>query len=123
MAVAGLTVALYGSFLAAGYLLTGRLAVPVGFHVAWNFSVSSVFGFPVSGVRTPATLVAVDVTGPAVVTGGRFGPEAGLVSLVPLAVGTAVLVAWVRHREGGLRIDTAIVRSGARAGGSDEGRG
>jgi len=102
------TISLYGVFLAAGYLLTGRVAVPVGVHVAWNLSVSSVFGFPVSGVHTPVTLVAVEQTGPPLVTGGRFGPEAGLVSLVALAAGVGALLWWVRRREGAVRVQTSV---------------
>jgi len=97
-ALATVTITLYGGFLAAGYLLTGRIATPIGVHVTWNLAVSSVFGFPVSGIRTPVTVVAVEQTGPAVVTGGEFGPEGGLVSLVALAAGFGALLGWVRWR-------------------------
>lgn len=102
-------IACYGGLLAATVLLTGRIAVAVGFHLTWNFAVSSVFGFPVSGVTTPVTLLAVEQSGPALVTGGRFGPEAGLVSLVALAVGTAAVLGWVRWREGSLRLRAVTV--------------
>ncbi|PSP68240.1 hypothetical protein BRC70_07775 [Halobacteriales archaeon QH_6_68_27] len=51
--LAVLVISLYGGFFAASYLLTGRIAVAVGLHATWNFAVSSVFGFPVSGVTTP----------------------------------------------------------------------
>jgi len=112
-------IGLYGVFLAAGYLATGRLAVPLGVHATWNLSASSVFGFPVSGVSTPVTLVAVEQTGPALVTGGRFGPEAGLVSLVALAAGFGALAAWVRRREGAVALVTGT-RPDLRAG--DDGR-
>jgi membrane protease YdiL (CAAX protease family) len=101
-------IALYGGFLAAGYLLTGRIALPIGVHVAWNLAVSSVFGFPVSGLQTPVTLVAIEQSGPAVVTGGAFGPEGGLVALVGLVVGTAALLAWIRWREGGVRVRESV---------------
>jgi len=106
--VAAVTITAYGAFLAAGYLLTGRIAVPVGVHVTWNLALSSVFGFPVSGVRTPATVIAVEATGPAAVTGGAFGPEAGLVSLAPLAVGTATLLGWAYWREGEVRVHESV---------------
>lgn len=107
-AVGVLTITGYGVFLAAGYLLTGRIAIPIGVHVTWNLALSSVFGFPVSGVRTPATVVDVAATGPTVVTGGAFGPEGGLVSLAPLAVGTGALLAWVRWREGAIRLRESV---------------
>lgn len=114
------TIALYGGFLAAGYLLTGRVAVPVGLHVTWNLSVSSVFGFPVSGVRTPVTLVAVEQRGPALVTGGRFGPEAGLVSLVALAAGVGALALWVRWRQGTVGLHDSVARPSLRGSGPEE---
>lgn len=113
-------IALYGALLAAGYLLTDRLAVPVGLHFGWNLSVSSVFGFPVSGVATPVTLVAVEQTGPVLVTGGRFGPEAGLVSLVSLAAGVGALLAWVRWREGVVRVRESVVAPDLRADDSED---
>jgi membrane protease YdiL (CAAX protease family) len=121
--VAAVTITAYGVFLAGGYLLTGRIAVPVGVHVTWNLALSSVFGFPVSGVRTPATVLAVETTGPELVTGGAFGPEAGLVSLVPLAVGTAALLGWARWREGPVRIHESVAVPELRETDSDAGTG
>lgn len=109
-ALALVNVSLFGGFFAASYLLTDRIAVAVGFHVAWNFAVSSVFGFPVSGISTPVTVVAVEVTGMPLLTGGDFGPEGGLFALVALVAGCVALAAWVRWREGEVRIhdDVAV---------------
>ena len=107
-ALALLNVSLFGTFFAASYLLTDRIAVAVGFHIAWNFAVSSVFGFPVSGISTPVTVVAVEVTGSPLLTGGDFGPEGGLFALVALGVGCLALAAWVRWREGELRIHESV---------------
>ena len=106
-------IACYGGLLAATVLLTGRIAVAVGFHLTWNLAISSVFGFPVSGFTAPVTVLAVEQSGPALVTGGRFGPEAGLVSLVALALGTAVVVGWVRWREGELSLRIPWSRDGS----------
>jgi membrane protease YdiL (CAAX protease family) len=106
-------IACYGGLLAATVLLTGRIAVAIGFHLTWNLAISSVFGFPVSGFTAPVTVLAVEQSGPALVTGGRFGPEAGLVSLVALALGTAVVVGWVRWREGELSLRIPWSRDGS----------
>ncbi|MFC7141351.1 CPBP family intramembrane glutamic endopeptidase [Halosimplex aquaticum] len=103
-------IALFGTLFAASYLLTERIAVAIGFHVTWNFAIASVFGFPVSGFTTPATVVAVEQSGPELVTGGSFGPEGGLVALVAFAVGVAALGWWVRLREGALRWRAAVAR-------------
>lgn len=101
-------VSLFGGFFAASYLLTGRIAVAVGFHVAWNFAVSSVFGFPVSGITTPVTVLAVEVTGAPLLTGGEFGPEGGGLALVALLVACGALAGWVRWREGELRVHEGV---------------
>lgn len=66
------------------------LALPIGVHWGWNFFEGVVFGFPVSGLPVP-TLAQVDLTGPAWWTGGAFGPEAGGVILVALAIGGLLL--------------------------------
>ena len=82
-----------GIFLAYGYLRTRQLWLPIGLHTGWNFFESTVFGFPVSGMSGLPMLVHQEVSGPELVTGGEFGPEAGLVLLPGLLLG-ALLVYW-----------------------------
>jgi membrane protease YdiL (CAAX protease family) len=55
---------LAGLLYAMAYLLTGELAVPVGFHIMWNFFEGSVFGFPVSGFTPGTTFIAIQQSGP-----------------------------------------------------------
>lgn len=100
-----------GMMLAAGYLTTGRLGLPMGLHLSWNFF-QNFFGMPVSG-QTRFFVGAVltrNATGPEWVTGGAFGPEAGATGLVAMFVGTLLILAWVRVREGTLRIHPRIAR-------------
>jgi membrane protease YdiL (CAAX protease family) len=89
---------LNGGFLVLGYILTGELAIPIGLHIAWNFFQGSVFGFPVSGDRENAALLAIQQGGPALMTGGAFGPEAGLLGLAAMLLGSLLIVIWVRWR-------------------------
>jgi membrane protease YdiL (CAAX protease family) len=84
-----------------GYLLTGRLGISIGVHITWNFFESRVFGFPASGMSANnATFIAVEQGGNDLLTGGAFGPAAGLVGLAATFVGAGLIVLWVRWHEG-----------------------
>lgn len=102
------TITVAGAVLAAGYLLSGRLALPIGVHAAWNFTQAYGFGFPTSGVSFDASIVAVSQHGPALFTGGRFGPEAGLVGLGWLLVAGGGMAWWVRRANGELSLSESI---------------
>ncbi|QLG28303.1 CPBP family intramembrane metalloprotease [Halorarum halophilum] len=107
-AVSTLGITFAGVFLGLGYLLTGRLSLPIGVHISWNYAQGSVFGFPVSGLNVESSLLALEPTGPRVVTGGSFGPEAGLLGTLALCVGIAATVLWVRWR-GGRGLDGRVL--------------
>lgn len=97
-AVSALGITLAGVMLATGYVLTGDLAIPVGLHITWNLFQGAVYGFPVSGLDIGVSVVALSVGGPQLVTGGPFGPEAGLLGVGGVVAGTALTAAWVRWR-------------------------
>lgn len=84
-----------GVFLAYGYLATKELWLPIGLHIGWNFFEGVVFGFPVSGLDI-YRLTHISVNGPDLWTGGPFGPEAGLVLIPGILVGTALVYGYSR---------------------------
>lgn len=86
---------LAGVFLAYGYLATRQLWLPIGLHIGWNFFEGVGFGFPVSGLDI-YRLTRITVNGPELWTGGAFGPEAGLILLPGLLLGTALIYAYAR---------------------------
>ena len=50
-------------------------------HTAWNFAQGNIFGFEVSGINVEvASIFDLNLVGSNVISGGSFGPEAGLVS-------------------------------------------
>ena len=102
-------VAVAGLMLGAGYVLTGELAIPIGLHVTWNFFQGAVFGFPVSGLKVGgATFLSLDQGGPDLWTGGRFGPEGGLLAPVAMVAGVFLIAFWVRLRRGRIGVHTPI---------------
>jgi membrane protease YdiL (CAAX protease family) len=107
--VSALGVSLAGVFLATGYVLTDELAVPVGLHVTWNLFQGGVYGFSVSGLAVGASVVDTVETGPDAFTGGSFGPEAGLLGVFGVVLGTALVVAYVRRRYGRVEIAPALL--------------
>ena len=95
VAVLGLILA--GLFLAFGYLRTWQLWLPVGIHIGWNFFEGTVFGFAVSGTSS-YRLIQQTVNGPGIMTGGAFGPEAGLILVPALILGTILIYFYTKNR-------------------------
>ncbi len=89
-----LSIALTGGFLmTAAYVATRALWLPIGLHFAWNFTQSGIFGVTISGADVPSHgLLNVTLSGPSVLTGGTFGPEASLLALLLCLVPTVLLL-------------------------------
>lgn len=120
--VSTLMITLVGVYFAAAYVLTGDLGVPVGVHFTWNLSLGALYGFPVSGIEMPASVLEVRPTGDPAITGGSFGPEAGLVLLVALAVALGATWLWVRRRSGRVEFRTDVATYGADGDGANHDR-
>ena len=102
-------IALAGIFLGLGYVLTGRLALSIGLHLTWNLFQGNIFGFPVSGNEfNDVTLFAIKQGGPTLWTGGAFGPEAGLIGVIALIIGSVLILGWLRWQEGSLGLHQPI---------------
>jgi uncharacterized protein len=94
--------ALWGSFaitieagllLAAAYMVTRRLWIAIGLHMAWNFAQSGVFSGIVSGSFTQPGLFKSTLEGSDWLTGGTFGMEASIVAVgVCTAAGLLLLM-------------------------------
>ncbi|GAB3957895.1 type II CAAX endopeptidase family protein [Actinoallomurus acanthiterrae] len=90
-----------GGTLAAAYAATRTLWVPIGLHFGWNFAEAGIFGTEVSGNGKTEGLLHGVTSGPALLTGGRFGPEASPYTVV-FGVLLTIVFLWVAHRRGNL---------------------
>lgn len=87
-----------GAFFAAAYMLTRRLWLCIGIHVAWNYTLGSIFSISVSGNDSKGYLIG-KLTGPEWLTGGTYGLEASVVTLLTLIIVGGGLF-WAAHARG-----------------------
>lgn len=87
-----------GVLLAAAFMLTGRLWLSIGFHVAWNYTQSAIFSSIVSGNEASEGLVRSTIKGPDYLTGGSFGVESSVLALVLCTTTGIVMVVMAVKR-------------------------
>lgn len=81
-----------GLMLGAIYYRTRSLWIPIGVHWAWNFAEGDIFGFAVSGSDGYSPVISPIINGPEILTGGEFGAEASIISVVLGALITMLTV-------------------------------
>ncbi|HEM2808543.1 TPA: CPBP family intramembrane metalloprotease [Streptococcus suis] len=72
-------------------LKTGNLWVISGIHAAWNCFQGNIFAFPVSGTQAGQAFIAVETSGPDWLSGGAFGVEGSVISLIV----QGLMIAWL----------------------------
>lgn len=88
-----------GLLLAAAYLITRRLWIGMGVHMAWNYTLSAVFSGIVSGGVSDPGLIKSTITGPEMLTGGSFGLESSILVLI-LCTSMGVILMAIAVRRG-----------------------
>ena len=72
-----------GVFFAAAFMLTRRLWLSIGLHVGWNFTLGFAFSIAVSG-HPGKGFIFGELSGPSWLTGGAYGLEASVLTLLTL---------------------------------------
>lgn len=87
-----------GGMLAAAYVWSRSLWLPIGIHLAWNFTQGGIFSAPISGGATTGLLnFPLSAKARPLITGGAFGPEASIVSLgVCVSLGAVFSILAIR---------------------------
>lgn len=89
---------LVGILFAYMFIRTGKLWMPIGYHITWNFFQGNIFGMAVSGTET-VSIFQTRFTGPDWVTGGAFGAEGGIVVTAVILLGLLFIRFCVRKPE------------------------
>ena len=81
------------------FLLRSNIYIVAGLHCVWNFILYGVMGLAVSGSEAnPDALMAFDVTGENLLSGGIYGLEASIVTTAVLGMVCVILVTLYRKR-------------------------
>lgn len=81
---------LVGILFAYMAVKTNNIWMSIGYHITWNYFQGNVFGFSVSGLDSTG-LYGIKVVNDNLLTGGAFGPEAGILASLVLIAGIIVL--------------------------------
>ncbi|HZP24888.1 MAG TPA: CPBP family intramembrane glutamic endopeptidase, partial [Terriglobales bacterium] len=76
---------------------TGDLWMPLGIHSAWAWGEIYFYGVPDSGYRANGHLLNATFHGHPLLTGGGFGPEASIFTLLMLAIWGVIFSFWLRE--------------------------
>ena len=91
--IAVINIILVGLFYGLYVIKTNDLWAVCGMHSAWNFAQGNIFGFKVSGLDVSVgRLIDLNLVGSDFVTGGIFGPEAGITATFILLASIGILL-------------------------------
>ena len=89
---------LFGLLMAFSLWRTGSLWWALGYHAAWDWAQSFLWGVPNGGIRAPDHLFLTEATGSALRSGGPLGPEGSAYTAGALAAGLGILLLLHRSR-------------------------
>jgi membrane protease YdiL (CAAX protease family) len=96
-----------GAFFAAAFMLTRRMWLCISIHVAWNYTLGTLFSVAVSGHESTGLLQG-RLSGPDWLTGGPYGVEGSVFTLLVLTVASTWFL-W-RARAKGYVVARAALR-------------
>lgn len=87
-----LNIFIAGLAFALMYIRWGSLWVAIGFHGVWNWAQASLYGFSVSGIAIPASVLHTQsISEQVLLTGGEFGLEGSVLTTASLLVLVAMI--------------------------------
>jgi membrane protease YdiL (CAAX protease family) len=92
-------IALAGIFLGVAFYAPGGLWTAFGAHLGWNATLAALDA-PVSGLPFSIPLIDYRAGDPVWLSGGRFGPEGGLLATGAITAALLVALRWTRKDAG-----------------------
>jgi membrane protease YdiL (CAAX protease family) len=89
-------IALAGIFLGVAFYAPGGLWTAFGAHLGWNATLAALDA-PVSGLPFSIPFIDYRAGDPIWLSGGRFGPEGGILATAAITAALLVTVRWVRR--------------------------
>lgn len=86
-----------GVIYGVAFLATRSFWLPLALHISWNLS-QALWGFPVSGNTSWPGWVATEAVGDELLSGGAYGPEAGIPGMVSRLLILVLVVLYVKLR-------------------------
>ncbi|MEZ4569969.1 MAG: type II CAAX endopeptidase family protein [Thermomicrobiales bacterium] len=94
-----LNLALIGILFTLIALLEGGIWAASGFHIAWNWAQSNIFGFNVSGLEIGGGSLVQVVPTREGITGGEFGFEGSVAATTTIVIGILIVLALGSRQE------------------------
>jgi membrane protease YdiL (CAAX protease family) len=89
-----------GLIYGVAFVGTQRIWLPFGLHLGWNYAEGRLLGFALSGGAVPSPFILQSAKGPALWTGGEYGPEGGLIGIIGKLLVAALTLGylWQQNR-------------------------
>lgn len=80
------------------FAITKNLGLSIGLHCAWNFT-QTFLGFTMSGNKTLSSLYQIKNQNSDLITGGDYGPEAGVLGLIGFIIMLLISLAYLKIKK------------------------
>jgi membrane protease YdiL (CAAX protease family) len=85
-----INIILVGVLFGYMFVKTKSLWMPIGYHITWNYFQGCIYGFNVSGLNIKGVFNC-NILKENILTGGAFGPEAGILTTIVILMGLLVV--------------------------------
>jgi membrane protease YdiL (CAAX protease family) len=93
------TVVSAGILLPAVYVYTRSLWFPIFLHFAWDFAEPAIYGAINPSMHVDRSWIESNITGTTLVTGGKFGPQSSLQSVIFCSIAALIFLLLAKKKD------------------------